>query len=173
MQTYKEDSLAKAINKLVNELIGDLKLDIRIDSSSDLLEANIKNEIYLIVREAVTNIQLHAQAERAMVTIETHPNRINLFVQDDGRGISLGSITKKPEGLIRIQECVKRLGAGHEMDSSNLNGGGVAHWIYIPLPIAKKKTYETTTRINFMPSDEASRRRDWGGMNRIWIIPKQ
>ncbi len=174
MQTYKGDSLIDAINKLANQLIGDLKLDIKVNLETEALEANIKNEIYLIVREALTNRKRNAQAERAMVTIESYPDRIHLFVQDDGRGFEICDITKKPEGLMRIQESVKCLGAGYEMDTSDLNSGGVAHWLYIPLPIvALEKTYETTTRINFMPKEKTESRRNWGGMNRIWITPKQ
>ena len=173
MQTYIQSSLFDAINELANQLIGHLKLDIEVNSETEALEGQIKNEIYLIVREALTNIQQHAQAERAMVTIETHTNRINLFIQDDGRGFSLEKITKKPEGLIRIQESVKRLGGGYEMDTSDETHGGVAHWVYIPLPILLMQTYETTTRINFMPRGKSGLRRDWAGMNRIWTIVSQ
>lgn len=174
MPTYTESSLSDAINKLASELIGHLKLDIEVNSETEALEASVKNEIYLIIREAVTNIQQHAQAERAMVTIETHSNRINLFIQDDGRGFSLENITKKPEGLMRIQESIKRLGAGYEMDTNDLDNGGVAHWIYIPLPIVLSgKIYESTMRTNFMPKENTESRRNWGSLKRIWVRQEQ
>ena len=64
MTAYTQDSFACAINDLVSELIGDLKIDIGVDSNSEKLEASVKDEIYLIAREAVTNIKLHAEAER-------------------------------------------------------------------------------------------------------------
>ena len=167
---YTEDSYVERINKLVNELIGDLSVDMVIDPNSEKLEEFVADEIYLIVREAVTNIKLHAQAERAEIKLDIYPNRIHLFVQDDGRGFSLENITKKPEGLMRIQESIKRLGAGYEIDTEDLDNGGVAHWIYIPLPILSVQTYRTTTRINFMPDEKVGNEREWGKMKYLNLI---
>lgn len=173
MQTYIQSSLFDAINQLANQLIGHLKLDIEVNSETEALEGQIKNEIYLIIQETVTNIQQHAQAERAEIKLDVSEDRISLFIQDDGRGFSLESITKKPGGLIRIQESVKHLGGGYEMDTNDLDNGGVAHWIYIPLPIVLfGKIYESTMRTNFMPKEDTESRRNWGKMSRVWAIKK-
>lgn len=169
MKAYTEDSLTEAINKLICELIGDLKLDVEVNSETESLSPNVKNEIYLIVREALTNIQLHAMATRAMVSIETFSDRIHLFVQDDGCGFELGSITKKPEGLIRIQESVKRLGGSYEMDTSDYADGGVAHWVHIPLPIVGGQKYIETTGISLAREGEVTYRREWKKMKQLML----
>ncbi len=145
MNVYTVDSLAKAINNLVSELIGDLKVDVGIDSSSEELSDNVKDVIYLITREALTNIQLHAEAERAEIKLDVSSKRISLFVQDDGRGLSPEEITKKREGLTRIQKHVADLRGNYEMDSHQ--GDGVAHSVYIPLPIAPTNQAKLETKI--------------------------
>ncbi len=170
MQNNTESNYCETVSKLVSELIGHLLVDINISSNSEQLDDNVKGEIYTIIREAVTNIKLHAQAERAEIKLDISANGISLFVQDDGCGFEIGEITKKPEGLIRIQKSVKRLGGGYEMD---IDDGSVAHWIHIPLPIARdEQIYAMTTRIVLMPDEEMGKRRDWKRMAYIAMRQK-
>ncbi len=142
---YTESSLTKAINQLISKLIGDLKLDVTIDLDENDMGDNLKDSLYLITREAVTNIKLHAQAKQAEVKIDGYSNHIHLFIQDDGCGFSLESITKNKNGLARIQKHVIDLAGTYEMDTHQ--GSGVAHSIYIPLPIAWTNQAKLRTKI--------------------------
>ena len=135
MNVYTENSLVEAINELAAAEIGHLKHEVKISLDENDVPASVKDSLYLIAREALTNIRLHAMATKAMIVIDTSSKRTSLFIQDDGRGLCVEDIQKKKEGLTRIQKHVSDLGGTYEMDTNQ--GSGVAHWVYIPLPPVK------------------------------------
>ena len=135
MQAYTESSLVEAINELASKEIGHLKHEVKISLNEDDVPGKVKDSLYLIAREGLSNIRLHANATQAMITIEGFSNRIHLFIQDDGRGFSREDIAKKKEGLTRIQKHVTELGGTYEMNTNQ--GSGVAHWVFIPLPLVR------------------------------------
>jgi two-component system sensor histidine kinase DesK len=91
------------------------------------LPAEIETVLALTVREAVTNIQRHARARHAEVTLASTPREVKLCICDDGRG---GAIAPG-NGLSGMRERIEALGGKLRIDSSS---SGTRLEACIPLP---------------------------------------
>lgn len=70
------------------------------------LPTPLENAVAMIIREAVTNIVRHAEAEKCMVKILGQGNDVLLIVEDDGNG----QVSKEGNGLKGMRERVEALG---------------------------------------------------------------
>lgn len=79
------------------------------------IEYSVEQEtvLALVVREAITNIQRHAQARHAAVLLETRKGELHLRIEDDGRGSSVVA----GNGLKGMRERVEALGGRLRIDS--------------------------------------------------------
>jgi two-component system sensor histidine kinase DesK len=82
------------------------------------LPPEIETALAMIVREATTNIQRHAEAGEARIEVRVRPGEAALTVSDDGRG----GITRHGTGLIGIGERVRLLGGTLQIDSPRGRG---------------------------------------------------
>ncbi|MDC8015323.1 sensor histidine kinase [Tahibacter soli] len=100
----------------------------RYDADLAGLPPNIETTIALAVREAVTNIQRHARASRASVSVRREAGELVVVVADDGRG---GDIVPG-NGLAGMRERLVGIGAMLAIDS--VRGRGTTLTIRVPLP---------------------------------------
>ncbi|MGY3266682.1 sensor histidine kinase [Lysobacter sp. HA35] len=91
------------------------------------LPPEIETVLALTVREAVTNIQRHARARHAEITLSSTPREVKLCIVDDGRG---GAITPG-NGLSGMRERVEALGGKLRIESA---ATGTQLEACIPLP---------------------------------------
>lgn len=91
------------------------------------LPAEIETVLALTVREAVTNIQRHARARHAEITLSSTPREVRLCIADDGRG---GAIVPG-NGLSGMRERIEALGGTLRIDST---GAGTRLEACVPLP---------------------------------------
>ena len=92
------------------------------------LTAEIETALAMTVREAVTNIQRHARATRASVTLRTEGGRLVLAIGDNGRG---GAMVPG-NGLTGMRERLATIGA--ELRVSSERGKGTTLTAGLPLP---------------------------------------
>lgn len=121
--------IEKRIYKLIGEYIPNLHCLVDVIIEGPL---NKKDASYLlsIIEEALENTAQHSQAARADVNLFVSESIIKLFVQDDGQGFSVFSLTPQQQGLAKIKRLTQRMGGTHELETGS---GGTAHWIEIPL----------------------------------------
>ena len=78
-------------------------MDIRIEKSSEII-------IYRIIQELLNNIMKHAAATEAFVQLVKEPNRLNIVVEDNGRGFDTAQLkNNKGSGITSIQSRVDYL----------------------------------------------------------------
>jgi two-component system sensor histidine kinase DesK len=94
------------------------------------LPVETETVLALTVREAATNIQRHARASRASVTLLAQDDLLVLRVEDDGRG---GAIVPG-NGLSGMRERLAGIGADLHVDSER--GRGTVLNVSLPLPTA-------------------------------------
>lgn len=58
------------------------------DQPAEVNDNHTATQLFYIVQEAVGNAVRHAQAQRIEIGISGHPQRLELWVRDDGRGIA-------------------------------------------------------------------------------------
>ena len=122
--------LSETICHLVENTLPDLNTTCIINPQTVQLGQKVEKQIYYIIQEAVSNIAKHAQAERAEIRLDVFPNRIHLFIQDDGIGFDPLTVKKEQLGLSNIRSRVAELGGTYELETAPTEG--TAHWVYIP-----------------------------------------
>jgi len=98
------------------------------------LPPGIETCLALVLREAVTNIQRHARANRVEVTVITGAERVVMRVRDDGRG----GVNDRGNGLTGMRERVAAHGGEIWIESPR--GKGTAIEIRLPLPLASPES---------------------------------
>jgi two-component system, NarL family, sensor histidine kinase DesK len=105
-------------------------LKLVVERDVEPLPVEIETALAMIVREATTNIQRHADAHEARIEVRVRhrgwdelgrspgPGEIILTVSDDG----LGGITRRGTGLAGIGERARSLGGTLEIDSPRGKG---------------------------------------------------
>lgn len=78
---------------------------------SNYLSANQEIHVLQIVREALSNVQRHAKASRAGVSISLQNKQVSVTVWDDGVGINLSNVEQDHFGLGIMEERAKSLNA--------------------------------------------------------------
>lgn len=94
------------------------------------LPAEVRRELLLIAREAVTNAAHHAGAGQAIVTVSYLDDAIALDVRDDGCGFDL-SAANGGYGLRSMRDRAERLGGTLSVESAP--GAGTSIAVLVPL----------------------------------------
>ncbi len=108
---------------LVQELRGmvGFELHVSFDGAVDTaVSAQVAEHLMAEIREAVTNIERHANATEATIVLSVNDGYCQLQVTDDGRGIE--SKGKGGLGLTNLRRRAEKLNGNFEM--SSLTGGG-------------------------------------------------
>jgi len=90
------------------------------------LPADVETVLAMTVREAVTNIQRHARATSARVSMRVEHKQLQLEIADDGRG---GDIVPG-NGLCGMRERLQRFGATLRIDA--VHGQGTRLTVRVP-----------------------------------------
>jgi two-component system sensor histidine kinase DesK len=96
------------------------------------LPADVETALAMTVREAVTNIQRHARASRANVTLRVENKRLCLQIEDNGRG---GAIVPG-NGLTGMRERLAAIDAEVRVESQRSHGTTVR--VTMPMPDIKQ-----------------------------------
>lgn len=94
------------------------------------LPPELETVLALALREAVTNIQRHARAQRVWIAWVCERQYVSMEIHDDGCG---GEIVPG-NGLRGMRERVQALGGELEVDTQR--GCGTRLWVRLPLPSA-------------------------------------
>ncbi|MCZ2828510.1 histidine kinase [Modestobacter sp. VKM Ac-2986] len=99
------------------------------------LPSHVKEESYLIVREAIRNSLLHARgATRLDVTLRVAGAQLTAVVEDDGAGFDPATVdTTRTVGLASLRERAHGLGGRAVLDAGP---GGVTMTLTVPLTAA-------------------------------------
>jgi two-component system sensor histidine kinase DesK len=117
---------AELANARLVLLSAGVRLDVRIDPLPSL-EAAQENALAMAVREAITNVVRHANAERVEIDLVREGRSLRLDVQDNGRGCT----TPASGGLLGMRERLAELGGEVRMDSAP--GVGTRLRVLLPL----------------------------------------
>ena len=109
------------------------------------VESRLASHLYRMVQESLTNIERHADATKAVVSLRLDPTgKLTVEISDNGKGISSEMKRKaKSFGLIGMRERVALLG-GEFVIRSEL-GAGTSVEIVIP-PARRQPAVEVLTK---------------------------
>ncbi|MBJ6981589.1 sensor histidine kinase [Luteimonas sp. MC1572] len=121
------------------------------------LPARVETTLALVLREAVTNIQRHARAQSAEITMRAAGEGITLRIRDDGRG---GAIVPG-NGVGGMRERIESLGG--RMDIGPAPGGGTVVEAWLPLSAHAAGDHDHDHENPDGPADAGLRRATDGG----------
>lgn len=124
--------LSQALEKLVADFARATELPIHTHLPAILPELSEpqRTAIYRTAQEALTNVQRHAQASQIWLALDATPERIQLTVRDNGRGLDFAP-AKPGIGLRGLRERAMQLQGTLEITSQP--GEGTQLKLQIPL----------------------------------------
>jgi signal transduction histidine kinase len=140
--------LEKVFSRLPEELAPSHQTDFRIivEGSSRTLHPIIRDEVYRIGREALSNAFRHSGADRVQVELEYGDRALRVLIRDNGRGIDpqmLQSLREGHSGLSAMRDRAQKIGAKLKVWSSA--GTGTEVGLSVPGGIA----FRSQTPSNF------------------------
>ena len=126
------------LDRLVRQVgSGDMQVGLRIEGDQVPLSPGVDLAAYRIAQEGLTNAIRHARATRAYVLVRYSPDRLDVEVEDNGRGLSRSQLANGASsnggghGLVGIRERVALYGGTVELVPSSR--GGVRLAVSLPL----------------------------------------
>ena len=112
-------SLVEYIAHFSNELFEGNKTRCRLDLPHDLpplvIPSDVRHNLFLVVKEALTNVFKHARADEVRVQAKVSDGNLEIVVQDNGRGFDEnGSMSKSDDrrnGLINMRRRAETIGS--------------------------------------------------------------
>jgi signal transduction histidine kinase len=104
---------------------------IQIEKQTHIRENEIpyllKTLIYKTLRDALTNVATHSKADLVRLSLQKKNKRVELTIQDNGKGFDVGGVLKKETqaetlGLSSLRERVKLSGGAFRIKSTTSKG---------------------------------------------------
>ena len=131
-----EIGFIKAVKWQVNEFqkYSGVKCELKILDKDIIPDKKTSIILFRILQEALTNVARHAMSTIVTVELNTKPGEIALKIEDDGKGISKGQISRATSfGILGIKESVLSLSGKVEIKGIPEKGTTVK----VRLPIKK------------------------------------
>lgn len=139
-QVLEQLGLVSAIEKLVRQAGQCMRIPISLtmDAQAQTLPDALASAVYRTLQESLTNIFRHAQATRAMVSLQRLDGHIVLTVQDNGIGLAEQAMFKDgSNGLSGMAERAQLLGGSLKVTCAR--EGGVQISLSLPLEMHSEK----------------------------------
>lgn len=118
------------LERLVGQVrSSDVHVDLTVEGESHELPPGVDLAAYRVVQEALTNVLRHSGADHVTVVVRYGPTRLELVVEDDGRG--LDGAAQGGHGLVGIRERVALYGGSCEIGRGA--AGGVRLSVVLPV----------------------------------------
>lgn len=130
--------LVAAVQWLVEDLKEKygLRIEVEYDTTPINLAYETKSSIFQVVRELLLNVAKHANTDRAIISVTTGANTLNVTVTDYGIGFDAATANKKIGrtggfGIFSIKQRIEHLGGTLTLESKP--GEGSRAIITVPL----------------------------------------
>ena len=112
-------TLGEALAKLARDSARKGRLDVHFEEigSSHPLTPRVEIGLYRVAEEAIRNARRHARARHISIQLVIQPERVELAIDDDGRGFDPAAVPDGHYGLIGMNERVRLLGGSIELRS--------------------------------------------------------
>ncbi len=126
--------LETRLRTLLEQSRGQPSWSVTIELPEDAT-AGLDRELYLVARELVSNVERHAEAERATLSLRVEGTTVVLEVSDDGRGFERTVVEPESVGLRSVEQRIAELGGSVLIESRPGAGARVIARIPLPAPI--------------------------------------
>jgi signal transduction histidine kinase len=107
-----------------------IDVQVTVDIDGVTIPSALAATMYRVAQEALRNVERHADAGRATVSLRARPGYVELEVKDDGRGFEGPREKKRTEsGLATIRERLSLAGGELHIDTTGDRGTRVIAWV--------------------------------------------
>jgi signal transduction histidine kinase len=106
---------------------------VTVEGDDRLLQADLRDELYLILREAARNALVHADPRHLVIIVAVRAGGVAGTVTDDGRGFDPAS-RPGTGGLTAMRERAEARGGS--LSVSSKTGAGTVVQVHVPIPAA-------------------------------------
>jgi len=134
-----EEGLEAALSELLDiSLPQGIRSRVSIEGDESLITPQVRDELFLIIREGVRNTVTHSKAGAITIEIDISENRVRAVVEDDGRGFEPGEEAPRVggTGLASMKERASLLGG--TLNLASTPGKGTRVEILLPLPGSRR-----------------------------------
>jgi signal transduction histidine kinase len=96
------------------------------------INAESRRQLFLVFKEALNNLEKHAQATRVEINLALTENQLRLVIADNGVGLPTETAPRFHHGLANMRQRISQLGGAFELRSQP--GHGTQLEICIPFP---------------------------------------
>jgi signal transduction histidine kinase len=132
------EGLANYVCKYAQDYLGVAGVRYRLDVPPDLpptpIPPEVRHNVFLAAKEAVTNVVRHAQASSVWIRLKLEPGQFRLEIADDGKGLA-GMDEQRAatrNGLRNMRKRMEDVGGAFEMGPAP--EGGLQVRLTVPLP---------------------------------------
>jgi signal transduction histidine kinase/ligand-binding sensor domain-containing protein len=102
-----------------------VRWDLPLEPTEAPLAAEVRHQLLLACKEAVTNVVKHAGADEVCISCRPRATGLEILIQDDGRGFSPNESDTGRLGLGNLRARLAALGGSCELDSATGRGTSV------------------------------------------------
>lgn len=118
----RNDTLGDLTDRMqdyINNMLPQKEVQYRFDDldMDDKIPVSMKENLYLIFKEAVNNIAKHSDADKVEVVLKDRNGSFDLYIHDNGHGIK--PERKSGQGLRNMKMRAKRIDAGIEFENED------------------------------------------------------
>jgi signal transduction histidine kinase len=107
-----------------------IDVQVTVDIDGVTIPSALAATMYRVAQEALRNVERHADAGRATVSLRARPGYVELEVKDDGRGFEGPKEKKRAEsGLATMRERLSLAGGELHIDTAGDRGTRVIAWV--------------------------------------------
>ena len=107
-----------------------IDVQVTVDIAGVTIPQALAATMYRVAQEALRNVERHADAGRATVSLRARPGYVELEVKDDGRGFEGPKEKKRAEsGLATMRERLSLAGGELHIDTAGDRGTRVIAWV--------------------------------------------
>ncbi|MFS4493718.1 sensor histidine kinase [Maribacter sp. 2308TA10-17] len=127
--------LLPAVQKMARTINETNALEVTVEDFglADRMENSLELTIFRILQELMANIIKHAEATKASIQFTQHEDKLNIIVEDNGKGFDMSNIARSSNGmgLVTIEKRIEHLEGTFTVDSIKEKGTS----ILIDIPI--------------------------------------
>jgi signal transduction histidine kinase len=115
------DHFANYVSQFAEEFFRPTPIRCRLDVPADLperpLPTEARHELFLAVKEALNNVVHHSGASEVWLRLRCEQGRLEVVVEDNGRGLPAGQPGPGHDGLANLRSRLQRLGGRFTVES--------------------------------------------------------
>ena len=103
-----------------------LRLDLPLDLPGIPLPSEIRHQVLMVAKEAMTNVAKHAEAREVHLRLSVDGQRLTVVIEDDGRGLEASRNGREGNGLNNMRARIDAIGGQIEIVSGRPSGTRIA-----------------------------------------------